>query len=110
MSKSIVITVPHSLGREPARRLLAAEIERLKTAYVDKFAHSDIQWTQDTAAVRVEALGQEVTGQLDVLDDSVRIEVKLPWILAALTGRIENKLTTTAQDTLRLEDRSKKQP
>lgn len=108
MSKPIVITVPHNLGREPARRLLAAEIERLKTEYVDKFAHADVQWTQDKAAVRVMALGQEVSGTLDVADDSVRIEVILPWIFAALTGRIQNALTSTAQDTLRLEDKTKK--
>ncbi len=107
MSKPIVITVPHSLGREQAHRLIAAEIERLKSVYVDKVAHSEVQWTGDNVAVRVVALGQEVKGQLDVLDDSVRIEVTLPLLLAALTGRIEKALTTTAQDTLKLEDKSK---
>jgi hypothetical protein len=108
MSKSIVITVPHTLGREQAHRLLAAEMERLKAAYVDKYAQSDIQWVGDMATVRVTALGQEVTGQLDVQADSVRIEVALPWIFAALTGRIETALTTTAQETLKLEDKTKK--
>jgi heme-degrading monooxygenase HmoA len=108
MSKPIVITVPHNLGREKAHRLIAAEIERLRSAYIDKFAQSDVQWTGDTASVRVVALAQEVKGQLDISDDSVRIEVELPWIFAALTGRIENALTTTAQETLRLEDKTKK--
>jgi Putative polyhydroxyalkanoic acid system protein (PHA_gran_rgn) len=108
MSKPIVITVPHNLGREKAHRLIASEIERLRSAYIDKFAQTDVQWTGDTASVRVVALAQEVKGQLDISDDSVRIEVELPWIFAALTGRIENVLTTTAQETLRLEDKSKK--
>jgi Putative polyhydroxyalkanoic acid system protein (PHA_gran_rgn) len=108
MSNSIVITVPHNLGREKAHRLIAAEIERLRSVYIDKFAQTDVQWTGDTANVRVVALAQEVKGQLDVLDDSVRIEVVLPWIFAALTGRVEKALTTTAEETLRLEDKTKK--
>jgi hypothetical protein len=109
MSKPIVITVPHRLGRQEAHRLIAAEMDRLRTAYVDKVAQSDVRWTGDSAAVRVTALGQEVQGQLDISDDSVRIEVTLPWIFAALTGKIEKALTSTAQETLKLEDKSKKQ-
>jgi hypothetical protein len=108
MSNSIVVTVPHRLGRAEAHRRIAAEIERLKLAYVDKFAHSDIAWTGDKADVRVVALGQEVNGQLDVSDDSVRIEVTLPWILAALTQRLQGMIQTTAQNSLQLEDKTKK--
>lgn len=108
MSNSIVITVPHRLGRAEAHRRLAAEIERLKTAYVDKVAHSDVAWTGDNANVRIVALGQEVNGLLEVADDSVRIEVTLPWILAALTQRLQGMLTTTAQNTLQIEDKTKK--
>jgi hypothetical protein len=108
MSNSIVVTVPHRLGRAEAHRRIAAEIERLKAAYVDKFAHSDVAWTGDKADLRVVALGQEVNGQLDVADDSVRIEVTLPWILAALTQRLQGMIQTTAQNTLQLEDKTKK--
>ena len=108
MSNSIVITVPHRLGRAEAHRRIAAEIERFKIAYVDKFAHSDVAWTGDKADVRVVALGQEVNGQVDVADDSVRIEVTLPWILAALTQRLHSKIQTSAQDALQLEDKTKK--
>jgi hypothetical protein len=108
MSKPIVISVPHRLGRDEARRRIAAEIERLKSAYVDKVAQSDVQWTGDSARVRVVALGQEIAGLIDVQVDVVRIEVALPWILAALTGRLQGTITSSAQDALRLEDKSKK--
>ena len=30
---------------------------------------------------RVRALGQAVSGQVDVADDHVRVEVTLPWLL-----------------------------
>jgi hypothetical protein len=108
MSKSIVITVPHALGKDEARRRVAAEITQLKTAYVDKFAHSEVNWAGDVADIRVVALAQEVTAHIDVNTDTVRVEVFLPWILASLASKVEGKLTTTARDTLAITHSSKK--
>lgn len=100
MSKSIVLTVPHALGKDEARRRVAAEIEQLKHAYVDKVAHAEVAWAGDAADIRIIALMQEVTAHIDVADDSVRIEVFLPWLLASLTGLIESRLSATAKTTL----------
>lgn len=35
----------------------------------------------------VRALGQAATGNLQVFDDSVRLEVTLPWLLAKVAER-----------------------
>jgi hypothetical protein len=43
-----------------------------------------------------------VTGTILVVKDSVRIEVQLPWLLAALTGKIQGVLQSNAEDTLRI--------
>ncbi len=108
MSKSIVITVPHALGKDEARRRVAFEIDHLKSAYVDKFAHSEVNWTGDVADIRVVALAQEITAHIDVASDLLRVEIFLPWILASLAGRVESRLTTTARDTLTLTHSPKK--
>ena len=42
MSKTIVITVPHNLGAEAARKRIADAIEKLRRDYVDKIAHSEV--------------------------------------------------------------------
>lgn len=102
MSKSIVITVPHALGKDEARRRVAAEIDLLKSAYIDKFAHSEVVWMGDAAEIRVIALTQEIKAHIDVAADSVRVEVLLPWLLATLASKIESQLTTTARNTLAL--------
>jgi hypothetical protein len=47
--------------------------------------------------LRVVAFGQTATAQLYVMSDAVRIEVQLPWILAALTGKIQGVLKTKAE-------------
>ena len=108
MSKSIVITVPHALGKDEARRRVAFEIDQLKSAYVDKFAHSEVRWLGDAADIRVVALAQEIKAHIDVASDVVRVEILLPWLLASLAGRVESRLTTTARDTLALIQSPKK--
>lgn len=80
MSNSIVITIPHRLGAEEAKRRIAEQLEHLRRDYIDKLAYSEVNWDADTADLRVVALGQTVTGKICVMSDSLRIEVQLPWI------------------------------
>ena len=87
MSNSIVITVPHRLGAKEAKRRIAEQIELLRRNYIDKLAYSEANWNGDTANLRVVTFGQTATAQVYVLDDALRIEVQLPWILGALAGR-----------------------
>jgi flavin-dependent dehydrogenase len=102
MSKSIEIAVPHNLGIEEAKRRVAAEIEQLRNEYVNKFAHSDVVWTGDSANIRVVALAQEVKARIDVLADSVHVEIILPWLLARLAAPLQDKLAATAKNSLSL--------
>lgn len=39
------------------------------------------RWTGDSMAFRIRALGQIATGQVDVADDHVKVQVVLPWLL-----------------------------
>lgn len=102
MANSIIITVPHKLGAQEAKRRIAESIEKLRRDYIDKLASSDVAWTGDSANLRVVALGQTVMGQITVFNDSLRIEVQLPLILAALTGKIQNVLKSNAEASLRI--------
>jgi putative polyhydroxyalkanoate system protein len=108
MTKSIIVTLPHDLGAEKARQRIATQLEQLREAYIDKLAESEIAWSGDHADLRVVAMGQTATGQLDIAPDSVRIEVQLPWILAALSGRIEGLLKESGKDMLQIGHMPKK--
>lgn len=108
MTKSIVITVPHNLTAEEARRRIAEGMDALRRDYVDKLASSRVTWTGDRADIQVVALGQTVNAELLVQAEAVRIEVRLPWILAALGNRIKGVLTTSASDSLRIEHKPPK--
>jgi hypothetical protein len=102
MSNSIVITVPHRLGAKEAKRRIVEQIELLRRSYIDKLAYSEANWNGDTANLRVVAFGQTATAQVYVLGDALRIEVQLPWILAALTGKIQGILKSNAEESLRI--------
>jgi hypothetical protein len=102
MRKSIVISVPHRLGLAEAQRRVATEIEQLRNEYISKFAHSEIAWAGNSADIRVVALMQEIKGRIDVLPDSVHIEIILPWLLAKIAAPLQEKLTTTTRNSLAL--------
>jgi len=80
MSAPLVISLPHHLGREEARRRLktglARAAESLPVLTVD-----EEKWEGDRMIFRVRALGQAAAGQVDVAEDHVRVEVRLPWLL-----------------------------
>jgi hypothetical protein len=106
--KSIVVTVPHRLSIAEAQRRIAAEIDHFRSSYVDKLAHSEVTWAGESADIRVIALAQEVKAHIDVLADNVRLEIKLPWLLASLAGPLTERLTSTTRDTLAIGSSPKK--
>jgi hypothetical protein len=88
MSKPVVVSVPHRLGREEAARRLKAGFERAGSQFAGVLNISEQAWNGDRLTFRASALGQQAAGTIDVLEDSVRIEVTLPWLLAKIAERL----------------------
>jgi hypothetical protein len=101
MSRSIVVTIPHELGEAEARRRIAEGLGPLQQSLAGKLT-SEVQWSANHADIKVGALGQKVTAQLDVEASQVRIEVQLPFLLAALANKIQPYLQKSGSDMLRL--------
>lgn len=101
MAKSIIVTIPHDLGAAEARRRLAEGLGPLQQSFAGKLT-SDVQWSGNHADIKVGALGQKVTAQLEVEQAQVRIEVQLPFLLAALANKIQPYLQKSGTDMLRL--------
>ncbi len=60
-------------------------------------------WQADTLLFRMRALGQTAAGRIEVLDDALRIEVSLPWLLAKAADRL---LPFLRKETAKLLERS----
>ncbi len=80
MSAPLVVSIPHSLGREEAVRRLKTGLTRAASS-VPVLQVDEERWEDNRMIFRVRALGQAASGQVDVADDHVRVEVVLPWLL-----------------------------
>src|ERR1700709_636744 len=80
MSAPLVVSIPHRLGREEARRRLKTGLTRAASS-LPVLKVGEERWDGDRMIFRVRALGQAASGHADVEDDHVRVEVTLPWLL-----------------------------
>lgn len=101
MTKPLVVSIPHSLGKAEAQRRLREGVGQMKSQFAGQIASFDETWTEDRMSFTVGIMGQAVSGHLDAMDDQVRVEVQLPWILAMVAERAKGFIQK--QGTLMLE-------
>jgi hypothetical protein len=87
MSVPLVVSIPHRLGKAEAVRRLKNGLGRARTDFGHVISVDEETWNGDAVSFRLRALGQAAAGTIEVLDDHLRLEVTLPWLLAKLTER-----------------------
>jgi hypothetical protein len=93
MAAPISIVIPHRLGKAEARQRIEQGFGRLQAQMVGSpIANMQQAWAEDVLAFSATAVGQRVSGRLEVRDADVRIEVDLPAFLAGLADAIAGKL------------------
>jgi hypothetical protein len=80
MSAPIIVSIPHRLGKDEARRRLQSGLTRAAESFLVLKVDEE-NWAGDHMNFRVRALGQAASGSIDVAEDHVRLEVTLPWLL-----------------------------
>jgi putative polyhydroxyalkanoate system protein len=91
-SKTITVSIPSRLGQAETKRRLEEGMRHLRTQYAGKIASVEETWTGDRMDFKVGALGQSLTGRLDVQAESVKVEIDLPWLLAAFADKIKAEI------------------
>lgn len=89
MSQPLVISIPHRLGKQEALRRLQDGLGSAGASFRHLFSLEEQTWTGDHLQFRVSALGQSVSGSIDVAEDYVKLEVFLPWLLAKLAETLQ---------------------
>jgi Putative polyhydroxyalkanoic acid system protein (PHA_gran_rgn) len=89
MSKPLVVTIPHRLGQQEAITRLKAGLSAAEAKFGQFISLQEETWTDNRLQFRLSALAQSVSGSIDVFDDFVRLEVVLPWLLAAIAQTIQ---------------------
>lgn len=97
MSKPITLTIPHELGRVEARRRIDdgfASFSQHMGAVAGALSKS---WNGDRLNFKFAALGQDISGTVDVEDAAIRLEVLLPGMLGMIAGRVKGRLKKESQ-------------
>ncbi|HEX5377767.1 MAG TPA: polyhydroxyalkanoic acid system family protein [Phenylobacterium sp.] len=98
MSKPITITIPHQLGREEAQRRIADGFQRIGGQFGPSAAKAlKTTWAGDRMDFQVQAMGQAVTGKVDVQDAAVEMQIVLPTMLAMMAGSVKDRIQHEGQ-------------
>lgn len=96
MATPITIDIPHQLGRAEARRRIDtgfAEIVDL----VPGAGSCSKRWEGDRLVFGVTAMGQAVTGVIDVRDTAVTMQIELPGVLGMIARGVRGRLQRAGQ-------------
>ena len=104
MNQPIEVDLPHSLGKDEARRRLANNIHKLQE-HIPGGAQVQSGWSGDQLNLDVAAMGQSVTAAIDVMETKVHLKVLLPPMLGMFSGMIQAALQK--KGSVLLEDHSK---
>jgi hypothetical protein len=99
VSDTVTVIVGHRLGKDEAVRRLKEGFASTKGHLGAMIAIEQETWQGDTLRFHMRALGQIAAGTIEVLDDALRIEVSLPWLLAKAAKRL---LPMLRKETTRL--------
>jgi hypothetical protein len=84
MAQPLTVSIPHQLGRQEAKRRLESGISRIRPELAGLVNTLDYDWDGDDLNFRAVAMWQTITGRIEVLEDAVRIEIELPWMMRLL--------------------------
>lgn len=96
MSKPVVVTIPHELGRAEARRRIDEGVGRL-TSQIGAVGEIKQAWDGGLLRFSLQAIGQTVTGTIEILEREARLEVNLPGIFAMIANKVKGRLRDEGQ-------------
>ena len=88
MSDRVTVMVSHPYGKVEAVRRLKEGLARAKGPLGEMIAIQQEAWEGDMLRFHMRALGQTAAGTIEVMEDALRIEVSLPWLLAKAAKRL----------------------
>ena len=88
VSDIVTVIVVHRLGKAEATNRLKTGLARATGHLGPMIAIEQETWDGDTLSFVMRALGHTADARIQVLEDALRIEVSLPWLLAKAAKRL----------------------
>lgn len=91
------VALPHNLGREEVRRRLSSRSHEIGDMIPGGLAQVSSQWpSEDQMLLTVDAMGQKITGDIEIYEAQVVIEFDLPPALSFFRPMIEGAVRSNA--------------
>jgi hypothetical protein len=97
---TVKISIPHQLGREEAKKRIQGHLGELRSQSAGLITQFDERWSGDAMEFTAAVVATPITGRLQVEDQVVRVEVDLPWLLAALANGVKQAIETNTRQLL----------
>lgn len=93
----ITVSIPHKLSRSEARGRIETGFAKILRQIPGSAGTCSESWDGDRLTFRVGAMGQIISGVVEVLDNAVTMEIELPGMLGLIAGALKNKLQSAGQ-------------
>jgi hypothetical protein len=96
MKKPITVTLPNRHSKAEAKRRIRDGLDQLTPQLAGLGSITADDWKEDELEFHMKALTQEVSGRLQVSDESIVIEVWLPWFLHTIAEKVRGQIRKNA--------------
>ena len=97
MASPIIISIPHQLGRAEARRRIEGGFAKIINLLPGSSGAPSERWDGDRLIFSVPALGQTVSGVIQVLDATITMELEFPGVLRVIASGLNERLQKMGQ-------------
>jgi hypothetical protein len=95
------VAIPHDLGREEVRRRLRSRSHELAGAIPGGTAQVQTDWpSEDRMNMAIQAMGQRLTGHIDIRDREIEVVLMLPPALGFIQPIVEGAIRQQGQRLL----------
>lgn len=92
MSRPLVVSIPHRLGKAEAMRRVREGLGATRGKFGHVLSVEREDWAADRVDFQVRALAQTASGTIEFAEDTVVLKVELPWLLARLAERVQKAI------------------
>ena len=96
----MTIEVEHALSKQEAKHRIEELIERYREEYKKDLQDLAINWTDDTAHIRIQAKGYSSAGTLEIKDSVVDLDFYMPFLLQVFSKKIKSVIHDRIQESL----------
>jgi hypothetical protein len=97
---NLTASIPHQLTRVEVKQRIQEEVVKLRAQQGSMLSHFEERWVDDRMTFSVGAMGQSISGHIDVDDRAVHVEVALPWLLGMLAAPVKQRIEQQGRNLL----------